>query len=157
MASILLSNAIAVLALLAASALAFYDAGDATIYTTTPAYVPTAPHHLLPTAYEPWTKARPSMITAIAPSMALMGHGVPALEYSVHFNNPAAARHQHGHGLFKRGVFANDPPLSTCQQCDNNGRPITSPSGLNGTGFTSTPCSTIPYSVSRHFPTRSIY
>lgn len=144
----MLSNFGAIVALLAASSFAFYDAGDATIPTTTPAYVPTVPHHLLPTSYEPWTKARPSMITAIAPSMALMGHGVPILEYSVHFNNPAAAGHQHGHGLFKRGVFASDPPLSTCQQCDSNGRPSTTPNTIDGTGFTSTPCSTIPYSVS---------
>ncbi len=148
MAKSTLSHLTAIVSLLAALSLGFYDAGDATVPKTLPAYVPTLPHHLLPTTYEPWTKARPSLITAVAPSMALMGQGVPVLEYSVHFNNPAAAGHQHGQGLFRRGVFANDAPLSTCQQCDSNGRPITTPSTVNGTDFTSTPCSTIPYSVS---------
>ena len=145
MATAMLTYLIAFLSLLVASTFAFYDVGDATI-PTTPAYVPTIPHHLSPTAYELWTKPRPSMITAIAPSMALMGHGI---QYSIHFNHQAAPRHQQDHGVFKRGVFASDPPLSTCQQCDSNGRPITTGSKtINGTGFTSTPCSTIPYTVS---------
>ena len=110
--------------------------------------MPTIPHHLSPTDYELWTKPQPSMITAIAPSMAIMGQGFAAIEYSIHFNNRAAPRHQHGQGIFKRGVFANDPPLSTCQSCDANGRPIgTAATSYSGTGFTSTPCSTIPYSV----------
>ena len=127
----------------------YHDHGDATVLITTP-YVPPIPHHLSPTHYELYTKPRPSMITAVAPSMAIMGHGFSALEYSIHFQNQAAPRHQQGQGIFKRGVFASDPPLSTCLQCDSNGRPITPPSTtINGTGFSSTPCTTIPYSVSR--------
>ena len=77
MAKSTLSHLTAIVSLLAALSLGFYDAGDATVPKTLPAYVPTLPHHLLPTTYEPWTKARPSLITAVAPSMALMGHGNP--------------------------------------------------------------------------------
>ena len=141
------SHLIVVLSLLSASSIAFYDVGDVTIPTTT-AYVRTIPHHLSPTDYELWTQPKPSMITAIAPSMALMGQNYAGVEYSIHFANRAAPHHKQGHGIFKRGVFANDPPLSTCQSCDSNGRPIATPTtSYSATNSTSIPCSTIPYSV----------
>jgi hypothetical protein len=141
------SRVLTVLAFLATYTIAYYDAGDATIPTTTAYVPPVTQHHLLPTDYELWTKPRPSMITAVAPSLAMLGEGF-ALEYSIHFNNQAPPRYQQQQGILKRGVFASDPPLSTCQQCDPDGRPILTPTtNINGTGFTSTPCSTIPYTV----------
>jgi hypothetical protein len=145
-----LGHAFFVLAALCATlSSAYYDHGDATIPKTT-YYPPTIPHHMSPTDYELWTKPRPSMITGIAPSMEIMGHGLSALRYSIHFQGQAAHGHQQQHGIFKRGVFASDPPLSTCQSC-SNGTPIRPSTTSNATGFTSTPCSTIPYSVSWQF------
>jgi hypothetical protein len=127
---------------------AFYDVGDATILTVTAAYTPPVPRHLSSTDYELFTNPQPSMITAVAPSMAIMCQGIQSLEYSIHFNDRGALYHQQAQGIFKRGVFATDPLISTCQSCDVYGRPITRPNTqITGTGGSSIPCSAIPYDV----------
>ena len=143
-----LNRVVATTLLLVTVSLAFHDVGDVTIPTAPPVpYTASLPRHVASTLYEQWDRPPPSMITAIAPSMAMMANGEAVLQYSIHFHNHAAGQHQLGQGIFKRGVFANDPPLSTCQQC-SNGTPLPHSVTFNQTGFTSIPCSTIPYSVS---------
>jgi hypothetical protein len=121
----------------------YFDAKTIMVPHTTASTLP-EPHPLQPAHLKP----KPSMITAVAPSMALLGNDRFAMEYSIHFVQQGQENHQQDWDIFKRGVFASDPPLPTCVTCDGAGKPVTSTS-VSNSNSSSIPCSTIPYSVSR--------
>lgn len=87
----------------------------------------------------------PSMITAIAPSTTMASNGTFDTLYSMHYHDYFVRSHQ-GKGVFKRGVFASDPPIATCTPCGYQG--MTSPAnGTTGsTGSTAT-CTLSTYLV----------
>jgi hypothetical protein len=114
------------------------------IVPQTTANTPREPHPLQPARLKP----NPRMITAVAPSMALLGNGHYVMEYSIYFLQQAQRNHQQNGDMFKRGVFAIDPPLPICETCDSGGKPVRSTS-VSNSNLSSIPCSTISYSVSR--------
>lgn len=79
----------------------------------------------------------PSMITAIAPSTTMASNGTFETMYSMHYHD-YFVRSRQGTGIFKRGVFASDPPIATCTPCGFQGT-IATP---NTTGMNTSPTAT---------------
>ena len=136
---------LALLSIYVRSVYTYIDFGAATLPLAT-AHIPTIPHRWHPqdqTAHIAGT----AMITAIAPSLSVLQNGVLETYYSMHFQNQVP-RDGVGKGVFKRGVFADDPPFPTCEACDANGNalnPYTRASSVGATGAPS--CSIIPPAI----------
>lgn len=139
-----------VLLLWAAETSAYLNHGDATL-PKFHEHIPTIPHHLSRREYARVTAANPSLIVAIAPLVTAKPHGGHETLYSMYYNRGAVdGQKRMGKGLFKRGVFADDPPFPTCTQCGPGGGTGGTTSTFNGsTSVSSEPeCKTIPYFVS---------
>jgi hypothetical protein len=128
---------------------AYLDHGDATIPRIED-YIPTIPHHLAQPDWASVTGAGHSLISAIAPLTTPAPDGRRQTLYSVYYNRGAIEAQQRvGKGVFKRGVFADDPPFPTCLDCGIGGtgsftRPFSSRTASSG----APECKTIPYNVS---------
>jgi len=91
----------------------------------------------------------PSMITAIAPSTTMAANGTFETMYSMYYHD-FYVRTAQGTGIFKRGVFASDPPIATCTPCGFQGTTITpNATATTSTGPTAT-CTTHIYNVCNH-------
>lgn len=66
----------------------------------------------------------PSMITAIVPSTTMASNGTLETMYSMHYHELFVFTRQ-GTGIFRRGVFAGDPPVATCTPCGFQGTILT--------------------------------
>ena len=110
----------------------------------------TAPRpHQLPN--DVWMRYAPfqSHLTAIAPSVRLLGNGSFATSWSMHSHSEPTRTIEHV-GLKRRGVLAPRgilPPIPTCRQCDRNGNSL---SNGNSTDDGSPTCSVTEYDVSFH-------
>lgn len=131
---------------------AYLNHGDATL-PKIERHIPTIPHHLSRPQYARATGAAPSLISAIAPLVTQAPDGERMTLYSMYYNRGAVEAQQRvGKGIFKRGVFADDPPFPTCSPCGD----FDGSEGLTSTfnGSTSSrgepECKTIPYNVSIH-------
>lgn len=125
------------------STYAYVDFGSLTL-PVVPIYRPTPRPEQLLEHYDIRNEILPSMITAIAPSMTLVGIGIPETMYSMHYHQHFRRTRQ-GKGKFdKRGVFANDPPLATCTVCGTDGLPAPTSTTAN----VSASCTTHHYHVS---------
>lgn len=98
----------------------------------------TARPHQLPTDLR--QELLPSMITAVSPSITLASNGTRETVYSLHYHK-FFQRTRQGRGIFKRGVFANDPPISTCKPCGGSG------DATSTSSTTTSPCVTKTYHV----------
>jgi hypothetical protein len=96
---------------------AYIDLGG---FYTTPTYIPNIPtprpHQVRDLEYMSYIPKLPSMITAIAPSITMVDNGTYETLYSVHYHD-YFVRSSLGKGVFKRGVFASDSPITTCTPC----------------------------------------
>ena len=128
---------------------AYLDHGDAT-RPRFEVHIPTIPHHLLQPDHASATVPAQSLISAIAPLVTEAPHGGRQTLYSMYYNRGAVEAQQRiGKGLFKRGVFADDPPFPTCLQCDIGGAGSFTRPFSSGTASSGEPeCKTIPYNVS---------
>jgi len=102
--------------------------------------------HQLPN--DVWMRYAPfqSHLTAVAPSMRLLGNGSFATSWSTHLHLEPTRTTEHL-GLKRRGVLAPPgilPPIPTCRQCDRNGNPL---SNGNTTDDGSPTCSITEYDV----------
>jgi hypothetical protein len=120
----------------------YVDFGDATL-PFEPLLIPTPRPNQLPHDYDLRYEILPSMITAVAPSITLAPNGTRETIFSLHYHHYFTKTRQ-GRGLFKRGVFANDPPISTCTPC---GGAATS-SSTSTTRTSTASCTTHTYDVS---------
>lgn len=82
------------------------------------------------------------MITAVAPSITIGSNGTVHTMYSLHYHQ-YFTKTREGKGLFKRGVFASDPPIATCTPC-GGGTSITGTVSYSST----VSCTTHTYLVS---------
>lgn len=96
---------------------AYVDFGVETFLRTS-IFDPTAAPHQLPTDLR--QELLPSMITAVSPAVTIAPNGTRETVYSLHHHR-LFQRTRQGRGIFKRGVFANDPPISTCRPCGGSG------------------------------------
>ncbi|KAL2405669.1 hypothetical protein ABEF95_005679 [Exophiala dermatitidis] len=94
---------------------AFVDFGYSTL-PNEPLHLPTPKPYQLPKDSDLRFEILPSMITAVAPSITIAANGTRETLYSLHYHHYFSKTRQ-GKGLFKRGVFANDPPIATCTPC----------------------------------------
>lgn len=129
---------------------AYFDAGEATIPAAIETFIPTIPHHLSRLEYATVTFGANALISAVAPLVTAKPNGGYETYYSMHYNRGAPAqRDRLGKGIFKRGVFADDPPFPTCTPCDGSGSASITRTFNGSTTFSSAPeCTTIPYNVS---------
>ncbi|EXJ83098.1 hypothetical protein A1O1_06716 [Capronia coronata CBS 617.96] len=126
---------------------AFVDLGYSTL-PYEPLHVPTPRPHQLPSGTDLRYELLPSMITAVAPSITISSNGTRETLYSLHYHHYFSKTRQ-GKGLFKRGVFASDPPIATCTPCDGSGSSITASST---TASTTASCTTHQYHGVFQFP-----
>ena len=106
----------------------------------TPNYIPRIPvprPWQLPPDEEMQVNALPSMITAIAPSTTMAANGTFETMYSMHYHEYFVPSRQ-GTGIFKRGVFASDPPIATCTPCGFQGTIVTPNATATSTSPTAT-------------------
>lgn len=113
-------------------------------------YLPTPRPNQLPEGLDLRHQILPSMITAVAPSVTIAANGTRETLYSLHYHQYFIKTRQ-GKGLFKRGVFANDPPISTCTPCGRIG----SSSRTSTTSTFTQSCTTHTYDVSGKRPVRT--
>lgn len=92
---------------------AYVDFGTQTLLSVS-YFDPTVRPHQLPTDLR--QEILPSMITAVSPIITMAPNGSSDTSYSLHYHD-LFKKTKEGRGIFKRGVFANDPPFSTCRQC----------------------------------------
>jgi hypothetical protein len=90
----------------------------------------------------------PSMITAIAPSTTMASNGTLETMYSMHYHELFVPTRQ-GTGIFRRGVFAGDPPVATCTPCGFQGTILTPNATSTNTSPTAT-CTLKTYLVCLH-------
>jgi hypothetical protein len=90
----------------------------------------------------------PSMITAIAPSTTMASNGTLETMYRMHYHKYFVPSRQ-GTGIFKRGVFAGDPPMATCTPCGFQGTIVTPNATATNTSPTAT-CTLKTYLVCIH-------
>ncbi|KIW39767.1 uncharacterized protein PV06_08352 [Exophiala oligosperma] len=121
----------------------YVDFGDATLPFNEPLLIPTLRPNQLPIDHDLRFEILPSMITAVAPSITVAPNGTRETVYSLHYHHYFSKTRQ-GRGLFKRGVFANDPPVSTCTPCGG----AVSSSAPSGTTSSVLSCTTHTYLVS---------
>lgn len=116
---------------------AYVDFGTETLIS--PSYFdPTPIPHQLPTDLR--QEVFPSMITAVSPTITIAPNGTREMLYSLHYHD-LFKRTREGRGVFKRGVFADDPPFSTCRQCGGD-------NSASGSSTTTSSCTVITYHVS---------
>ena len=126
------------------STYAYVDFGSLTL-PIEPLFDPTPRPEQLPTGIDLRYEILPSMITAVAPSVTLVGNGTHQTMYSLHYHRYFSKTRQ-GKGMFdKRGVFSGDPPIATCNPCGDDG--VYTPVALTTTS-NSLPCTTHTYHVS---------
>ncbi|KAJ9614366.1 hypothetical protein H2200_002502 [Cladophialophora chaetospira] len=100
----------------------YVDFGSLTL-PVEPVYEPTPRPEQLPVDYDLRYQILPSMITAVAPSVTLVGNGTHETLYSLHYHHYFHKTRQ-GRGKFdKRGVFSGDPPVATCTPCGGDSAP----------------------------------
>jgi hypothetical protein len=127
---------------------AYFDAGDATL---PPLREPTVSisHHILQAEWPQATQRYGSMILEVAPLITQRAEMDEEMLYSMHLRHGAPERRTRmGQGVFKRGVFASDPPFPTCKKCggvDNGG--VSGTSVFTSRFSTAPECKTIPYNV----------
>ena len=117
----------------------------------TPDYIPRIPiprPWQLPPGEEMQVDTLPSMITAIAPSTTMASNGILETMYSMHYHEYFVPSRQ-GTGIFKRGVFAGDPPMATCTPCGFQGTIVTPNATATNTSPTAT-CTLKTYLVCFH-------
>jgi len=129
------------IACLLLQAFAYVDFGTVTGPASfVPTFTVARPHQLPDDVYMRYA-SHYSHITAIAPSITLLGNGTPETFWSMHYHhNPS--RTKQGKGLFRRGVFSGDSATATCTPCGNTG------SSSNTTTQGSRSCSVTEYTVS---------
>ncbi|KEF58398.1 uncharacterized protein A1O9_06324, partial [Exophiala aquamarina CBS 119918] len=116
---------------------AYVDFGTETIIISS-YFHPTPIPHQLPTDLR--QELHPSMITAVSPAVTIAANGTREMLYSLHYHD-LFKRTRQGRGIFKRGVFANDPPISTCKPCGGSG----SGDGASSPSTTTSSCVTKTY------------
>src|SRR5438309_11445734 len=101
------------------------------------------PRHPVPRPYRApidLTFSTAPLITALAQAKVLPGNKTYGAIYSIGY--PALfGGEKNGRAVFARGVFASDPPGSTCTPCGNQATTIRA----NGTATASTTCSSPNY------------
>ncbi|KAL6241684.1 hypothetical protein RBB50_011466 [Rhinocladiella similis] len=116
MASFVSTLIVVVVAFLLHASHGYVDFGDATLPLNEPLLIPTPRPNQLPIDHDLRFEILPSMITAVAPSITIAPNGTRETIYSLHYHH-YFSKTREGRGLFKRGVFAGDPPVSTCTPC----------------------------------------
>ncbi len=126
------------------STYAYVDFGSLTL-PIEPLFEPTPRPEQLPEDIDLRYEILPSMITAVAPSVTLVGNGTHQTMYSLHYHHYFSKTRQ-GKGMFdKRGVFSGDPPVATCNPCGTDGVYTPTAPALTSN---SVPCTTHTYHVS---------
>jgi hypothetical protein len=113
-----------------------------------PDYIPHVPvprPWQLPPDVEMTYEELPSMITAIAPSTTMASNGTVETLYSMHYHDYFVRRNE-GKGVFKRGVFASDPPIATCTPCGFQGTILPANATMGNTSPTAS-CTLYTYLV----------
>ncbi|KIW14316.1 hypothetical protein PV08_07098 [Exophiala spinifera] len=140
MASFYFTLAVVIVATLLHASHGYVDFGATTLPFNGPILVPTPRPNQLPIDHDFRFEILPSMITAVAPSITIAPNGTREIVYSLYYHQYFSKTRQ-GRGLFRRGVFANDPPISTCTPCGG----AVSSSGPSGTTSSSISCTTHAY------------
>ena len=137
------------LLLSAGSVLAYYDAGTATLLGD-PLHLSVEPTY---SQHDPESTERiqiPKSLTTEVATITSKPNGGHEIFYSIYYmktTDSEKAPTKIHKGIFKRGVFADEPQLPTCVPCDGYDRLTSTPIRIT-TGFSGKPsCSTIPYNV----------